>query len=62
LTLLQDAYAGFRARFAAAPRSARQLLQTGEKPRTEGLDPVEHATLAMVASLILNLDECISRE
>jgi hypothetical protein len=61
LSLLQDAYARFHQHFDNAPRSARQLLRTGEKPPTEGLDPVEHATLTMVASLILNLDESISR-
>jgi len=62
LALLQDAYAAFRARFAAAPQTAEQLLKTGEKPKTDGLDSVEHATLTMVASLILNLDEAVSRE
>jgi hypothetical protein len=38
------------------------LLGVGEKARDETLDLTEHAAMTMVASLILNLDEVMSKE
>jgi hypothetical protein len=49
--------AGFRADSAAA----QALLAVGESPRNEALDPAEHAAWMQVASIILNLDETISK-
>jgi hypothetical protein len=48
--------------FKANPESAKQLLMVGEAKRNEALDPVEHAAYAMVANLILNLDEAVTKE
>ena len=41
---------------------ALRLLSVGEYPRNEELDPVEHAAFTGLCSLILNLDEVISKE
>lgn len=42
--------------------AAMKLLAVGESKRDEKLDPAEHAALTTVASMILNLDETITKE
>lgn len=42
--------------------AAKQLLAVGESKRNESLDPAEHAAYTMVANLILNLDETVTKE
>jgi hypothetical protein len=49
-------------RFRKAPSEAVKLLAQGEAPVDESLDPNELAALTTVASLILNLDEVVTRE
>ena len=44
------------------PENATLLLSVGEKPRDENLNPAEHAAYTLVASLILNLDEAVTKE
>jgi hypothetical protein len=51
-----------RARYRQDPEAARQLAKVGESAPPAGIDPVELAAYAGVASLILNLDETITRE
>ena len=48
--------------YGANENEALQLLSVGESPRQEALDPVEHAAMAALCSLILNLDEVITKE
>lgn len=48
--------------YQSNPAEAEKLLVTGASPRTDGLDPAEHAAMTMMANLILNLDETITRE
>ncbi|MBL8889824.1 MAG: PSD1 domain-containing protein [Planctomycetaceae bacterium] len=43
------------------PNAARALLANGESRRNESLDVTEHASWSMIASLILNLSETITR-
>ncbi len=62
LDVLMNAYHGFLNQFQANPKEAAKLLSVGETPRDESLPPVEHAAMTMVASLILNLDETITKE
>ena len=50
------------ATFGDAPEAAVKLLGEGEFPRDEGLDPGELAAYTTVVSLILNLDETITKE
>jgi len=44
------------------PRAARELLAVGESPRDVRLDPIPHAALTTVCSLMMNLDEAITKE
>lgn len=57
LKLYREQLAAFRAN----PSGAEGLLRVGESPVTNGLDPVELAAWAVVASTILNLDETITK-
>lgn len=47
--------------FAANPGDALELLAVGQSPRNEALDPAEHAAYSVVCSILLNLDETLSR-
>ena len=48
--------------FQADPEAALALLATGESGRDESLNPAQHATWTVLASMILNLDETLTRE
>jgi Protein of unknown function (DUF1553) len=50
-----------RAFYAGAPAEAKALLAIGEKPANATLNPAEHAAWTMVASVLLNLDEVVSK-
>ena len=57
--------AGYRAyleQFSRDPAAAGRLLSVGETPPDPSLPAAETAALATVASLILNLDEVVSKE
>ncbi len=60
--ILLDALRAQRDYFRRHKAEAARLLGTGEKRRDERLDAVELAAHATVASLILNLDEVITKE
>ena len=47
--------------FRKDPSRALELLAVGESPRDERFDPAELGALAVVASMILNLDETLTR-
>ncbi len=57
-SLLDERLAGFR----RDRPSALKLLEVGESPRDRTLDPSELAAWTTVASVILNLDETITKE
>lgn len=48
--------------FSRKTDDARALIQIGEYPQNQSLDPVEQAAWAAVCSVILNLDEVLSRQ
>jgi len=48
--------------FTADKEAAQKLLTVGESKRNEKLDPAEHAAWTGLCSLVLNLDEAISKE
>lgn len=50
-----------RDRYGASPDQANGLLKAGESPRNESIDVTEHASWTLVANLILNLDEVLTR-
>ena len=51
-----------RSYFDGKPKEAAEYLRQGEVPRDPKLDPVELAAYASVASLLMNLDEAITKE
>ncbi len=61
-SILAGAHASFLDRFQHDPAGAKKLLATGERPRDESLDAIEHAAATLTASLLLNLDETSSKE
>jgi hypothetical protein len=48
--------------YQAAPAEARAVLGVGDSPRDERLDASEHAAWTTVASVLLSLDETITKE
>jgi len=61
LDILRKTLDGHLEKFAAAPEDAQQLLTMGDSPRDESLDASQHAAWTMIASLLLNLDETITK-
>jgi hypothetical protein len=62
LTILVDRFHSIKAQFASQPQAVTDFLAIGESPRDESLDPTEHASYAAICSLILNLDETLTKE
>jgi hypothetical protein len=60
--VLAETLAAFRKRYAQDPSAARDLLEQGEAPKDGSLDAAELAAYTSIASLILNLDEAITKE
>ncbi|MFZ9691147.1 MAG: PSD1 and planctomycete cytochrome C domain-containing protein [Phycisphaerales bacterium] len=58
---MQDLLRRVRTRFFTDPEAARALLSVGERPGSEAFDPVEQASYAVLGSVLLNLDEAISK-
>jgi hypothetical protein len=59
--LLADALKTHRAQFAAAPDNAKQVIANGESKPKAILPAPEFAAWTMVANLLLNLDETVTR-
>lgn len=47
--------------FKATPKQATDLLAAGESKRDDSLDATEHAAWTVLASLLFNLDEVLTR-
>jgi hypothetical protein len=62
LAILRHSRDAEKQRFAASPDAAEKLLAVGEAQRDPRLDTVNVAAHAVVANLILNLDEVVTRE
>lgn len=60
--ILVSRLAQLRIQYASDALAARTLAKTGEAPAVAGLDPVEHAAWTALCSLLLNLDETLSKE
>ena len=61
-SVLNDALSSYLDEYRRNPDDARKYLNQGESPRDEELDPSELAAYSAVASLILNMDETITKE
>ena len=62
LGVLLRVYQSELTEFQADPESALKLLSYGEAKRNETLPPAELAAWTMIANLILNLDETVTKE
>jgi len=62
LTILKTALSTHLQRYRSQPSAAKKLLSIGESPRESELDASEHAAYTIIANLILNLDEAVTRE
>jgi hypothetical protein len=62
LRLLVASYHAHLAQYRAKPEAARSLIRAGEAKPDESLDPAELAATTVVAGVILNLDETITKE
>lgn len=62
LGILLSAFEKYKQQFAAAPQAAKAFLETGDSDLPVPNDPVSLASYASVCSVILNLDEAITRE
>ncbi len=58
---LLETYEQERQTFQADLPRATALLGVGEFPRNEKLDPADHAAMTVVASILLNLDQTLTR-
>lgn len=61
LAVLRQSYRTELAVFQAVPARAAALLKVGESPCDDTLNPAEHAAMTIVAGMILNLDEMLTR-
>jgi len=61
LDILTRAFAEERAVFKQQPERAAKLLSVGETKRDPTIDEAEHAAMTIVMSMILNLDETLTR-
>ncbi len=61
LEILQAAYAEQLERYNDNPSAALKVIGAGESKRDENLDPEELAATTLVANLILNLDEVVTK-
>jgi hypothetical protein len=61
LEVLEQLLVTERASYAVDPEAARALIDVGEAPVPEELDPVELAAWTHVTNLLLNLDEVVTR-
>jgi hypothetical protein len=62
VSLLREALASYLDVYRGDPGAARKYLSQGESPRDEELDVSELAAYSTLASLILNMDETITKE
>ncbi len=60
--ILLTAQARMAKDFGNDPIAAKQFLQQGESPIAQGADPTELAAWTSIASLLLNMDEAITKQ
>ncbi len=62
MTVLQRTLARFENQYRDDPKAAEEFLKQGDSPRDPRHAPAELAAYAAVASLVLNLDEAVTKE
>jgi len=61
LNVIEGLLTRYREKYTQQKDQAEALVSVGEAPRDQSLDPSEHAAWTMIANLILNLDETITK-
>jgi hypothetical protein len=61
IAIVQDDLTKHLAKYQAQPEAAKQAIRNGESPPKPGLPEPELAAWTMVANLVLNLDETVTR-
>ena len=59
---LAGLYRNLLDQYRSDPGAADELLSYGQSSRDDSIDSAEHAAMTMIASVILNLDETITRD
>ena len=62
MRVLLDVLQASETRFSKDAEAATALVTTGDSPHDERLEVAQHAAWTIVASMILNLDETLTRE
>jgi hypothetical protein len=62
MQVLFDTLGGFEARYRRDRKSAKAFVHHGDSPRISRLDARELAAYTSIASLILNLDEAVTKQ
>ena len=62
LRILTSGFQAHLAKYRNDRKAALELISTGESPRDKRLDPAEHAAFTAIGSVILNLDEVVTKE
>jgi len=62
IAVLEKSLARFRQEYRERPQDAEKYLAQGDSPRDPKLDDGELAAYASIASLLLNLDETVTRQ
>ena len=60
--VLLDTFHRFEHQYRSDPKAALEFLSEGQSPRDQQLDASELASYASLASLILNLDEAVTKQ
>ncbi len=61
VAVVLDAYRTHLSHYQSDPESAKALVSVGESVADQGLDPVQLASWTMVANMLLNLDETVTK-
>ena len=59
--LVKNVLARARKHYSNRPLEAKKLMQIGESPADDSLNVIEAASFATIATVLLNLDETITR-
>ena len=59
--ILSKSLASHLREYRSDPNAAKAMLAVGEAPRLPSIDPAEYAAWTVVANLLLNLDEAITK-
>jgi thiamine pyrophosphate-dependent acetolactate synthase large subunit-like protein len=59
--LFKDSFATMITKYRADPASAKAMLSVGEAKRDPAIDAAEHAAWMVIASMILNTDEALTK-